>query len=447
MEKKTMGAFLAALRKANGYTQQEVADKLNVSNKTVSKWECDDGCPEIMMLPVIAELYSVTVDEILKGERIIKPTNEPETQNEQKENAPKRAKYLIEKALTQYKNKSIIAITLSAVGAILPYFVSSIFSYNYIFIPIILTIALIAASVIIIVIANNNLKSNLYTNDIVDEVTLKDIKQTSIKYISLIIFFPIISFIGLILVVTGFDYMALWFLPLSILIATVISYTTYKNQLKKENIEIKTNEKNIALRKKLIKNSAIMCSIVVICSTLLCLIPAYFNTTDTYKYSFTDGISYQYETLEEAEREYYKIKNAIVDGKELYNLVECNDIDFSVTYQKIIFDIEKTDKGYCIYDCIYDSTLKKTFFETEEELEEFKKTLYNNDIEETDLLYRIEKDINFDDETLTISYRLYSQTLWNEFCEFFVGFFIVAVIIDFLICVTSVCLYFKKKSW
>ena len=42
-----MGAFLAALRKANGYTQQEVADKLNVSNKTVSKWECDDGCPEI----------------------------------------------------------------------------------------------------------------------------------------------------------------------------------------------------------------------------------------------------------------------------------------------------------------------------------------------------------------------------------------------------------------
>ena len=70
MEKKTMGAFLAALRKANGYTQQEVADKLNVSNKTVSKWERDEGCPEIMMLPLIAELYSVTVDEILRGERI-----------------------------------------------------------------------------------------------------------------------------------------------------------------------------------------------------------------------------------------------------------------------------------------------------------------------------------------------------------------------------------------
>ena len=38
MEKKTMGSFLAALRKAKGMTQQEVADRLNVSNKTVSKW-------------------------------------------------------------------------------------------------------------------------------------------------------------------------------------------------------------------------------------------------------------------------------------------------------------------------------------------------------------------------------------------------------------------------
>ncbi|MBE6815703.1 MAG: helix-turn-helix transcriptional regulator, partial [Ruminococcaceae bacterium] len=98
MEKKTMGAFLAALRKANGYTQQEVADKLNVSNKTVSKWECDDGCPEIMMLPVIAELYSVTVDEILKGERITK--TEPQIKPESTE---KREKYLVERALTKNK--------------------------------------------------------------------------------------------------------------------------------------------------------------------------------------------------------------------------------------------------------------------------------------------------------------------------------------------------------
>ena len=59
MDKKTMGAFISALRKSKGMTQQDVADILNVSNKTVSKWERDEGCPEIMMLPAIAELFEV----------------------------------------------------------------------------------------------------------------------------------------------------------------------------------------------------------------------------------------------------------------------------------------------------------------------------------------------------------------------------------------------------
>lgn len=76
MEKKTMGFFMAALRKANGLTQQQVADKLNVSDKTVSKWECNEGYPEISMLPVIAELYSVSVDELLHGEKMAKAFDE-----------------------------------------------------------------------------------------------------------------------------------------------------------------------------------------------------------------------------------------------------------------------------------------------------------------------------------------------------------------------------------
>ncbi|MBQ4102881.1 MAG: helix-turn-helix transcriptional regulator [Clostridia bacterium] len=442
MEKKTMGAFLAALRKANGYTQQEVADKLNVSNKTISKWECDDGCPEIMMLPVIAELYSVTVDEILKGERITK--TETETKPETTE---KRAKYLIERALTKNKNLNVIAVTLSVVGAILPYFVLKFIPINYHFIPVIISVVLITAAIIITLIATNNLKSNLYSSDIINENDIKIAKYTAIKYLYTVIALSVTSVIGIVFVLLGIPFLLPFlFLPIILFITGIITYSLYFKYAQKENLVKQKTKEEILRRKKFIKVTAVICSIVVICSILLCLIPAYFNATATYGFSFMDGISYQYETLEEAEKEYYKIKNAIVDGKELYSLVEYNNIELSVTYQKIIFDIDKTDKGYCIYGYTYDSTLHKTFFETEEELEEFKKTLYNNDIEETDLLYRIEKDINFDDETLTISYRLYSQTLWNEFCEFFVGFFIVAVIIDFLICVTSVCLYFKKKS-
>ena len=69
MSKQTTGEFLSLLRKAAGYTQEDVADKLNVSNKTISSWETDRTMPDVLLLPAIADLYGVTVDEILRGER------------------------------------------------------------------------------------------------------------------------------------------------------------------------------------------------------------------------------------------------------------------------------------------------------------------------------------------------------------------------------------------
>ena len=69
MAKQKIGDFLATLRKANGYTQQEVADRLGISNRTLSGWECNNVLPDILLLPALAELYGVTVDEILAGER------------------------------------------------------------------------------------------------------------------------------------------------------------------------------------------------------------------------------------------------------------------------------------------------------------------------------------------------------------------------------------------
>ena len=54
MEKKTIGALIAALRKANGMTQRDLADRLHVSDKTVSRWERDEGTPDLALIPVIA---------------------------------------------------------------------------------------------------------------------------------------------------------------------------------------------------------------------------------------------------------------------------------------------------------------------------------------------------------------------------------------------------------
>ena len=70
MDTMKTGSYLAALRKSAGMTQQEAADRLGVSNKTVSKWESGGGFPDIAILPALAELYGVTADDILAGETV-----------------------------------------------------------------------------------------------------------------------------------------------------------------------------------------------------------------------------------------------------------------------------------------------------------------------------------------------------------------------------------------
>lgn len=69
------GEFLCALRKARGMTQEQVAEALCVSNKTISKWESGSGLPDITILPDLAEFYSITADDILAGQRLQSPEN------------------------------------------------------------------------------------------------------------------------------------------------------------------------------------------------------------------------------------------------------------------------------------------------------------------------------------------------------------------------------------
>ena len=69
MARKSIGEFISALRKANGMTQKQLAEKLNVSDKAVSRWERDESAPDLSLIPVIAEIFGVTSDEILRGER------------------------------------------------------------------------------------------------------------------------------------------------------------------------------------------------------------------------------------------------------------------------------------------------------------------------------------------------------------------------------------------
>lgn len=65
----SVGKTIAALRKARGYTQTVLADKLGVSAQAVSKWENEGGYPEVSQLPAIAGIFGVTIDYIMTGKK------------------------------------------------------------------------------------------------------------------------------------------------------------------------------------------------------------------------------------------------------------------------------------------------------------------------------------------------------------------------------------------
>lgn len=119
MEKKTIGGFIAALRKANGMTQKDLADRLNVSDKTISRWERDDGDPDLAAIPVMAEIFGVTCDELLRGERKSQEERAEATeQSEPTAKGEKQRQRLLKSTFSKYQTYTYIAIGVSVVGMI-----------------------------------------------------------------------------------------------------------------------------------------------------------------------------------------------------------------------------------------------------------------------------------------------------------------------------------------
>ncbi|MBO7450042.1 MAG: helix-turn-helix transcriptional regulator [Clostridiales bacterium] len=69
MDQQKIGEFLKTLRKENNLTQEELADKLNVSRRTVSRWETGSNLPDLGILVELADFYDVDMREIFNGER------------------------------------------------------------------------------------------------------------------------------------------------------------------------------------------------------------------------------------------------------------------------------------------------------------------------------------------------------------------------------------------
>ena len=113
METNTIGKFIAALRKAGGLTQRELAERLNVSDKTVSRWERDECAPDLALLPALAEIFGVTCDELLRGRRDPSGGHSPEAPAPRSD---RQRKQLLTAGLRKYKNGCYIVLGINAGG-------------------------------------------------------------------------------------------------------------------------------------------------------------------------------------------------------------------------------------------------------------------------------------------------------------------------------------------
>ena len=78
MDQVKIGNFLKKLRKEKGITQEQLAEILNVSGRTVSRWETGNNMPDISILVDIADYYDISIPEIISGERKSEMMNEEE---------------------------------------------------------------------------------------------------------------------------------------------------------------------------------------------------------------------------------------------------------------------------------------------------------------------------------------------------------------------------------
>ena len=106
MDQVKIGQFIKALRKEKKLTQRELAEELNISEKTVSKWETGNGLPEVSLMMPLCALLEISVNELLSGERL--------DEKRYFEKAEKNIMSLIEER-AEAKKKLILAVIIALI--------------------------------------------------------------------------------------------------------------------------------------------------------------------------------------------------------------------------------------------------------------------------------------------------------------------------------------------
>ena len=190
MDQIKIGAFLKVLRKEKNLTQEQLAEQLGVSNRTVSRWETGSNMPDISLLTEIAEFYDVSIPELIYGER--KSENMREDVKEVAETMSDYAKAEKEQLVKSIRNLSIIGLITFIVYMVLGK--TGVFDSNNVFrVFYKISEAMIYVTVVMF---------PLYTTGLLSKLRLKgkypkfsNIPQPVLKVIAFIVIFAAIALI------------------------------------------------------------------------------------------------------------------------------------------------------------------------------------------------------------------------------------------------------------
>lgn len=302
MEKKTIGQFIAVLRKANGMTQKDLAEKLNVSDKAVSRWERDECAPDLSLIPVIAEIFQVTSDELLRGERKnVEQTAEQPTEEKLSTKSEKQVERILTKSKTFLTIGSIVSIGIAVVGLLVALLCNFAFLRSYLgfFIGCIFFLGAAASLVIFNLLARTSIQGGeiegmelkfLETKNFFDLTTLK----TGFGILAIFLLtIPLAIYGDSHWGITGSE----WFLD-SLVYETIalilygIIYCIYKGNENKKNYPMMNErektvyDNNKIFRKKVIKRTSVPFVVTLILHCVVGAIPAScFNFAEPTTYT------------------------------------------------------------------------------------------------------------------------------------------------------------------
>ena len=143
MDAKKTGAFIAQLRKEKNMTQQELGEKLFVTNKTISRWENGNYMPDIETLQALSQEFNISINELLSGERLNESTYIDKAEENLKGILRTEIFSLEEKCLffkQKWKREHELSRILSLVILLAIAILGIVYSNMYLFVPAVLAI-------------------------------------------------------------------------------------------------------------------------------------------------------------------------------------------------------------------------------------------------------------------------------------------------------------------